>query len=135
MPPTISDQPGPARLWEIDHPFYAEEGNFYSNDCANECESWQEFLDDMGDSDPDLNLLYRWDWDTPDPDDYEADEEVPGEALLLFFVGQRKAILMSWRVIVTRDDEPAIRAWLTERSKTITAVWSPISLTSPVEKN
>jgi hypothetical protein len=31
-------------------------------------------------------------------------------------------------VAVTDEDEPAVRAWLAERAKTIAAIWEPLSL-------
>lgn len=101
-----------ASLRNSDHPYYATHGNFYSNECYNSASSWEEFMGDMGESDPDLNFLYRWDWQD--------------QALSLFFVLQRKAIHMSYEVSVDSTDEPLIRAWLEERWKTVQAVWSPI---------
>jgi hypothetical protein len=38
---------------------------------------------------------------------------------------QCKTILRS-TTCVGGDDEPAVRAWLTERAKTIQAIWAPI---------
>lgn len=118
------------KLWEAAHPFYAQEGNYYNNDCHYEHESWEAFYEDMGNSDPDMNLVYRWDWNipnTPDPRDDEGEEMLP-ETFSVFVVGQRKARLTSHEFPVKREDEPAIRAWLTERAKTITAIWAPINL-------
>lgn len=131
---------GAEHLWEFDHPYYANKGNFRANsrlhpEVHQEHESWAEFAvskpwdDDSGtyfNSDPDYNLLYRWDWDVPDPADYEG-EEAPGQTLKLYFVLQRKADLRSTFINnVTAEDEPAIRAWLTERSTTVRAIWAPI---------
>jgi hypothetical protein len=117
-------------LWEVDHPYYGTEGNYYSAECSNNYDSWAEFAETAFCSgDPDMNMVYRWDWISwrrhPDPHlrSESADE------LLLFFMLQRKAIACSASIAITDEDEPAVRAWLTERAKTITAVWEPITLT------
>lgn len=112
-------------LWEPDHPYYCAEGNFYQQGCHNVCESWQQFHELVSDWDPDLNLLFRWDWFVPR-------EVLPGDdgrpQLLTFWVGQRKALQYSYECPVTPEDEPAVRAWLEERAKTIAAIWAPIRL-------
>lgn len=113
-------------LFEADHPYYCNEGNYYSNDCHHDYDSWGAFIEEFGDSDPDMNLVFRWDWrdgeyETP------ASDHKGMEYLYIYFVGQRKAALWSCRVAVRREEEPDIRAWLTERHKTIQAIWEPIS--------
>jgi hypothetical protein len=112
-----------AHLWEPSHPYYCAEGNFYKTGCHNLCESWQEFYELVRDWDPDLNLLFRWDWHQPGYDDWE------GSPLLeTFWVGQRKALQYSYECPVTPEDEPEVRAWLEEHAKTIAAIWAPIIL-------
>lgn len=124
-------------LWEIDHPYYCNEGNYYASgterhEVHSSYESWADFIAEWGDSDPDMNLVFRWDWSKPDPDDYEPDDDgvirVPEDRLTVFWVLQRKAILRSTECVVTEANEPAVRAWLAERAKTITAIWEPIAL-------
>lgn len=110
-------------LWEIDHPYYCAEGNFYKRGCHNLCSSWQEFHETVGDWDHDLNLVFRWDWFRPE--DATDDSR---DRLLTFWVGQRKAALYSYECPVREADEPAVRAWLEECARTITAIWEPVSL-------
>lgn len=122
-----------SHLWEIDHPYYCSEGNYYVSgsqwgDVHSEYASWQDFIEDLGDTDPDLNLVFRWDWKRADPADYEDSEELPPDRLFVYWVLQRKAILRSTECVVTEEDEPAVREWLTERAKTITALWEPLTL-------
>lgn len=112
-------------LWESDHPYYAQEGNYYSNGEHAEYESWSDFMDEMGDADLDMNLVYRWDW--REGDDWGIP---PGESrLMIFWIGQRKARAFSSEVAVTRDDEPAIRAWLRPRLARLMELWSPLTPT------
>lgn len=116
-------------LWEVDHPYYAAEGNFYARDCHSRYESWAEFTETTFYSgDRDMNLLYRWDWLSwqrhPDPDLRSDSPDV----LMLFFILQRKAIACSTSIAITDEDEPAVREWLAECAKTVTAIWEPITL-------
>jgi len=122
-------------LWEYGHPYYRSEGNFFASGydfhkVHTEHDSWQSFVDDgFFDSDPELNLLFRWDWKAwhlEFPEDF-PDEQGRSEhhQLQLFFVLQRKANLHSSHVTVTPEDEPAVREWLTRRSAAIRDVWAP----------
>jgi hypothetical protein len=61
-------------------------------------------------NDPDLNLLYRFDWDEWDPQD--GDDEATYALLKLYYVMQRKACTFSVTITVSRDDEPEICEWL-----------------------
>jgi hypothetical protein len=79
------------------------------------------------DSDPDYNLLFRWDWFVPDPDDYEDGEELPGEHLDLFWMLQRKGRFMVVSFPVRRDEEPEIREWLAGRFAHLLKLWTPFS--------
>lgn len=115
-----------AHLWEADHPYHCTNGNFFSNDCHTIYDSWEEFFESEGDADPDYNLVYRWDWQRPDIDD--GDDPDSPERLLVFWMGQRKALARSTECVVTADDEPGVRAWLEERAKTLIAIWAPINL-------
>lgn len=115
-------------LWDFDHPYYCAEGNFYQRGCHNMAGSWQEFYDMVRDWDPDMNLLFRWDWFIPSPDLLPPGKHDDRQVLFTHWVGQRKATLWSWECPVTPEDEPAIRAWLEERAKIIAAIWAPISL-------
>lgn len=123
------------RLWDSTHPYYCQEGNFYVgglrwHEVHETFDSWADFHEAWGDADDDYNLVFRWDWDIPDPADYDIEpdmgDEMPKTMLKVYWVLQRKAILRSTFCVVTPDDEPAVRAWLTERAKKIVAIWSPI---------
>lgn len=108
-------------LWEGRHPYYATEGNYFSGGMHVSFDSWEEFYEIEGNSDPDMNLVYRWDWQSEYGDDGE-------DVLSVFFVGQRKASLRSVSVIVVKSDESEVRAWLVKRAKTMAAIWNPIGL-------
>ncbi|MFJ6215086.1 hypothetical protein ACIQGZ_17380 [Streptomyces sp. NPDC092296] len=112
------------RLWEIDHPYYASEGDYQVRDRHAVYSSWQDFTVSIFHSgDPNLNFLYRWDWDKPGYHGWEGPE-----VLRLYFVLQRKGICSSVQMPVAEADEPAVRAWLVERARTVVDVWAPIAL-------
>jgi hypothetical protein len=108
-------------LWEIDHPYYCAEGNFFKAGQHTRFESWADFTEETYYSgDRDLNLVFRWDWHRSD--------DGPDE-LLLFFVFQRKAWLCSVGIAVTEADEPAVREFLESCARTMAATWEPLNLT------
>lgn len=119
-------------LWEIDHPYYCNQGNYFvggdrRSEVHNSYDSWAEFFEEWGDADPDMNLVFRWDWQRDSGEDLGEDEEPEPDKLQVFWVLQRKAILRSTECIVTEADEPAVRAWLLDRAKTVAAIWEPLS--------
>jgi hypothetical protein len=119
-------------LWDADHPYYATEGSYFANGWHADFDSWADFIEAQGDNDLDMNLLYRWDWEVPDPTLYVEGEEIPSEEYVaLFFIHQRKAATRSARVQVTRDDEPAIREYLTVRASHLRLVWEPLLEVTP----
>lgn len=123
-----------AHLWEVKHPYYCSESNFYSHDPYCRHDSWADFAKTMAKSDPELNLLFRWDWQSPHEDDdsenqiqWGGDENYRDCTVQLFFVMQRKGIFACHEVSVCRADEPAVRAWLTGRLPHLLALWAPIA--------
>lgn len=110
--------PAVAHLWDVDHPYYCAEGNYFETGQHTRWDSWQEFAEDtvFVTGDRDLNLLFRWDWQR------DGDRHT----LLLFFVIQRKGFNCSQEIAVTEADEPAIRTWLTECAQTMRATWEPL---------
>lgn len=117
-------------LWEVDHPYYCDNASWYKVDDHSTWRSWAEFRDNtiFTTGDRDMNLLVRWDWHSwrrhPDTD---LRSDAPDE-LNLFFVMQRKGYLLSHSMTVTDDDEPEVRAFLTECAATIAALWQPLDL-------
>jgi hypothetical protein len=107
-------------LWDIEHPYYCNEGNYFKCGLIDHHDSWASFAETMGNSDPELNLLFRWDWQRLGLDEGEWDGT---HQLLLFFVAQRKGFFFSNEVQVSEADEPAIREWLADRSQHTMAFW------------
>ena len=115
----------PTRLWEVEHPYYCSESNYYSNDTGEQFESWAEFASAWDSYDLDLNLLFRWDWKI---EEYEGEDRPKGShRLQLFYVLQRKGIFMCIEVDVTPQDEPQVREWLQVRWDKMLELWRPLT--------
>src|SRR5262245_59830993 len=117
-----------SELWEGKHPYYCNDGNYYApgNDqpvCRYE--SWKDFFQSEGDSDPDMNLLFRWDWREADPEGNEWGNE--RDTLMLFWMGQRKGLYRWTEVTVEKADAPAVRDWLKTRWQHLATLWAPVS--------
>lgn len=120
------------KLWQVEHPYYCNQGNYYSQECGSHHPRWQDFLESEGDSDLNYNLLFRWDWEAPRDEDapgspikWVGDENYRDCILLLFFMGQRKGLYRYVTVDVCRADEPAVRSFLQTRWDHLQMLWSP----------
>lgn len=123
-------------LWEVDHPYYCNEGNWFSNSdkCHAHYNRWQDFLSEQGDADLDMNLVFRFDWIPPYEDDdsekpiaWQGDEYYRDSILKLFYMGQRKGLYRWATVDVCRKDEQAVREWLQVRWNHMRTLWEPLS--------
>lgn len=101
-------------LWEYDHPYYCDEGDY-----DEQFVSWQAFIDEMGNADKDLNLLFRWDW---------KQDEYYDNVLLLYFIQQRKGRLVSFRVAMQNEDEENVKQYLLPHKQHMDALWLPIKV-------
>jgi len=109
-------------LWEIEHPYYCSSNNYFSNDCCKKYETWKEFYEEEGGSDFDLNLLFRFDWRTPE----SGWVEEGGDILELFYVQQRKGLFRSVIIKINRDEEEDVIKFLTSRFRWLLKLWSPL---------
>jgi hypothetical protein len=114
-------------LWEIDHPYYCNEGNYFAHESVGtNYDSWNDFLDEEGNSHLDLNLIFRWDWrkaDKPDKEEWGLEHDT----LLIFWMGQRKGLYRYSTIVVTDADESAIKEFLSKRWQHLKLLWQGIS--------
>lgn len=121
------------RLYDSHHSYYCNEENYYAgSETMKRFCSWAEFEEESK-ADPDLNLLFRWDWRAKYSDDNVSDDYIPGSDpyyrdgdLVLFWMGQRKGLFRTSIVEVCQADEPAVRAWLEARWRHLRNLWSPL---------
>jgi len=118
-------------LWEVDHPYYCNEGNYFSSESVcDEHKTWASFFDGYKDADMDMNLVFRWDW--REGDDWGAgpftgDVNYRNGHLLIFWMGQRKGLYRYSRVEVCRADEPAVIEFLRPRWEHLKTLLEPLS--------
>lgn len=112
-------------LWETDHPYYCETGNFYQNGLHESYETWEGYMEQWKRYDVDMNMIFRWDWYTPTEEDIAIGLD-RNQTITIHRVLQRKAILRSETVKVTPEDEPAIRAYLQPFAENMRRMWTPL---------
>ena len=102
-------------LWEVDHPYYCSESNYYSREPYTRYECWSDFLDEFREADLDMNHIFRWDW------------EEDRRCLKLFMLKQRKGIFQPIEIYgMVPEDELSVREFLGGHWRTILDMWSPI---------
>lgn len=114
------------KLWQSRHPYHCSGGGDVN--AHYDFETWAEFLEEMGAADLDYNLLFRWDWyEGPEHEEEEKPGELEGRARLeLHFFQQRKCVKTTFRVYVTRDQEPMIHQYISKRWNHMKKLWSPM---------
>lgn len=117
-------------LWEVDHPYYYSESNYYSNEPYHKHETWPNFLANFKDSDLDMNLIFRFDWregDGWDAGEFNGDPYYRNGRLMIYFVFQRKGIFSCHEISVCRADEPSVIEFLKPRWARMRDLWQPLS--------
>lgn len=122
-----------AHLWEVDHSYYCNEGNFYARPDSGlgpRYKSFAEFLEEWDSADLDMNLVFRWDWHEGEDwgaSEYNGDPNYRNGLFKVFMMGQRKG-LYNWLVVeVCRADEPAVIEYLRPRLAHLFSLWAPLS--------
>jgi len=124
-------------LWEVNHPYYMTEGNYFQSGCHAEYKTWASFVDEFGDSDLDYNWFVRWDWlegEDHGAGTYNGDDYYRHARFMLQMIGQRKAKLLSFEVEVCRADEPAILKFLEPRWAYMQEMWQPLPASPSVSE-
>jgi hypothetical protein len=109
-------------LWEVEHPYYCNLGNYFCQNADVESiyDSWDDFEADAKDEDLDMNLIFRFDWQLANDD-----TGLEYEQLHLVSMGQRKGIYR-WVVIrINRKDEPKVKKFLKKRWEHLKKLWTP----------
>jgi len=120
-------------LWEVNHPYYCNESNFYApgNDQPTQrYKRWSEFLVGEGEADLDMNLVFRWDWQEGEDygaGEYNGDDNYRNGKLLIFFMGQRKGLYRWAEIEVCRADEPSVLGYLRPRWEYMRKLWEPLA--------
>jgi hypothetical protein len=124
-------------LWELNHAYYCNLGNYRSNDCLYEFDSFEDFNEAWGNADLDYNLLFRWDWSQYDPNDHsEEEKQNPGhdtrDELKIFWMLQRHGDFRCCVVKVRKDDEQDVIEFLQPRWEYMKKLWEPLGETTQI---
>tara|TARA_Y100000114_G_scaffold154060_1_gene175282 strand:+ start:354 stop:719 length:366 start_codon:yes stop_codon:yes gene_type:complete len=108
----------------VDHPYYCNESNYYSNDASMKWETMTEFLDAMEDSDVDMNLVFRWDVRPRG----ETGAEYGRFCAEVFIMHQRKGKFAPHDIKhVSEAEIPRFKAYVEKHWRTMQKIWSPVS--------
>lgn len=117
-------------LWDVKHRYYCNLGNYFSNDCGYKYKSWAAFIKAEGDSDFDMNLLFRWDWIEQDGEsgepNFNGDVYYRNGEFRIFWIGQRKGLYRYTTIEVCRADEEEVIKFLRPRFKHLKSLWEPL---------
>ena len=122
-------------LWEVNHPYYMNEGNYFQAGQHQTYKLLDDFLADMGEADVDYNWLVRWDWIEPEDRPEDRPDTYMDGTLMLQFIGQRKSKLWSCEVTVCHYDEPRVREYLSKYATYMVAMWAPFDLAAASDKD
>lgn len=111
-------------LWEVKHPYYCSESNFYSREPYTRWGTWPEFRAAYEDADMDMNMVFRFDWHE---NEAHADVYYRNGNLQMFFMSQRKGIFACHEISVCRADEASVIEFLRPRWEYMKALWQPLS--------
>jgi len=119
------------QLWEYKHPFYPAEG-----DNIITFESWIDYIEYWKDFDDDLNLVYRFDFDQVENDDFDLvpvprhpDPYYRAYTLRITRILQRKSRFATQVIKVCEKDMPEIQKYLKEKLDFFLKAWEPINNT------
>lgn len=115
-------------LWECEHSYYCSTQTYNISEEPLRYKSFADFLNEEGDADFDMNLVFRWDW-SEEEIPFTGDDHYRNGELFIFWMGQRKGLFRCTIVEVCRADEPAVREFLEPRLKHLTSLWEPLALT------
>jgi hypothetical protein len=120
------------KLYDIEHPGYCSESNYYKDGTMSRFKCWADFLEEYKSFDNGQTLLFRWDWHRPEDDDgqvkpFSHDQYYRESELWLHWIGQSKGAYFCSIVDVCVMDEPVIREFLSQRWSHLSSLWAPFN--------
>lgn len=103
----------------VKHDYYCQESNYYSNEAHTSFNTFSDFYKEMGQSDVDMNLCFRWD---------VKDNEDGTFSMLVCIMHQRKGRYWPNEInIVTDKDVPLILKYLKPHNDKLKQLWLPFA--------
>lgn len=106
----------------VTHPYYCAPNNYYSNESSETFNTWNDFMNEWGDADEDMNMVFRWDVSL-------KDDEKPsnGYQMNVFYMLQRKGNFYPVTInYISEADLPQILEMITKWGEYMKKVWAPV---------
>lgn len=103
-------------LWEYEHPYYMQEGNYYESNFHQCYETWDDFIKDRGNDDIDMNRIHRWDFNI----------NLEGSKVFFFYIKQRKAIVHSVEIKIKLYEQDLIKEFLKPHAELNNKLWAGV---------
>jgi len=108
-------------LKDYDHPYYAEDSNYYSDEAGENFDTASEFLNQYENSDIDMNQVFRWDIS-------QIGEEKNRWSAQIIIIGQRKGLYRPIQIMKIDESELVrMSAYLSKHWENMLKLWNPIS--------
>ena len=115
----------------VDHPYYASESNYYSNEASSDWETMTEFLDEFEDADIDMNHVFRWDVSSRE----EGENTAGRYSAQVILIGQRKGLYLPHRIKYINDVEAKrFSLYLKKHWDNMVKIWEPIAICDEATK-
>ena len=103
----------------VDHPYYASDSNYYSNDAGAKWTTFSDFYEEYIKADIDMNLIYRW--------DIKQREESKRYYCQIFIIHQRKGIYAPHYIdYIDEIDVPNFLKLVQPHIDCLLKIWNPI---------
>ncbi len=113
------------------HDYFASEINYYSKDATGYYANWNEFYQEFGDADIDMNLIVRWDIYQNDDEDISL-----GYYMKVIIIAQRKGIYMPIIIKEVKEENvKQIQEFLKPHFEKLLKIWQPLSVNGWYKKS
>lgn len=110
----------------VEHDYYCSDSAYHNLGFETNYKNFRAFYEEMGNSDEDMNLVFRFDVKTRDEN--EIEEDTSRYYMEIFIVHQRKGRFVPFFIEnVYEIDFELIRDYLEKRFAKIKQIWSPFS--------
>ena len=108
-------------LKDYDHPYYASDSNYYSNEASAVWETASDFLDEFDDADVDMNQVFRF--------DIEPKDGVENQwRALVVIIGQRKGLYIPQTIkSISADELVRFESYLAKHWENMQKLWTPFA--------
>lgn len=104
----------------VEHDYYCSDSNYFGLSFETKYATFQDFYDDMGDADLDMNLVFRF--------DVFQNEEDNTYYMQIFIIHQRKGRFVPFFIeSVKESDFELIKKYLEPRFKDLKNLWKPFN--------